>query len=116
MSQRELAVNSGIPKSTIARLESGETGDPPVSTLQQLLAGAGYALAVVDDEGHEISHRNGPGPERDRSDRHLPAHLDREPLTGGPRLAGWWGWGRIAWEYTDHPRPTWVYYMRRRAR
>jgi len=109
LSQRELAEAAGLPKSTIDRLESGRTTDPSLSTLQRVLGAAGYALAVVGDDGGEVSYLNAPGPQLDRAGRHLPAHLERRPLDDT-----WWGWERIAWEFTDHPRPEWIYFMRRR--
>jgi len=109
LSQRELAEAAGLPKSTIDRLESGQTTDPSLSTLQRVLGAAGYALTVVGDDGGEVSYLNAPGPQLDRAGRHLPAHLERRPLDDT-----WWGWERIAWEFTDHPRPEWMYFMRRR--
>jgi transcriptional regulator with XRE-family HTH domain len=109
LSQRELAARAGLPKSTIGRLESDRPADPSLSTVQRALAGAGYRIAIVDDEADEITALNGPGSERDGAGRHLPAHLERRRLT--PRTS-WRGWGRIAWEFTNDPRPANVYYLR----
>jgi transcriptional regulator with XRE-family HTH domain len=107
LSQRELAARSGLPKTTIGRLESGETSDPSVSTLQRVLAGAGFGLIVVDEDGDELTYFNAPGGQRDAAGRHLPAHLERRRLD-----RHWWGWYRIAWERTNHPRPEWIYEKR----
>jgi transcriptional regulator with XRE-family HTH domain len=107
LSQRELAERSGLPKTTIGRLESGETSDPSVSTLQRVLAGAGFGIIVVDENGEELSYFNAPGNQRDAAGRHLPAHLERRRLD-----RYWWGWYRIAWEYTKDPRPEWIYNKR----
>jgi len=107
LSQRELAERSALPKTTIGRLESGETRDPSVSTLQRVLAGAGFGLIVVDEDGEELTYFNAPGGQRDAAGRHLPAHLERRRLD-----RDWWGWYRIAWEHTNHPRPEWIYEKR----
>lgn len=46
LSQRELAVKAGVPQPAIARIERGAVS-PRVSTLQGLLAAAGFTLEVV---------------------------------------------------------------------
>jgi predicted transcriptional regulator len=46
LSQRELAERTGIPQSTIARLESGMV-DPRTGTVVKLLAACGEELAVL---------------------------------------------------------------------
>jgi transcriptional regulator with XRE-family HTH domain len=114
LSQRELAVRAGLPKTTIGRLESGETTDPALSTMQCVLAAAELSLIVVDNHGEELSYRNGPDTHLDKSGRHFPAHLSQEPLN-----AGWWGWGRIAWSDSGDPKryydvPDWIYFQRRK--
>lgn len=43
LTQRELAVRTGIPQETIARIESGRV-DPRVGTLDRLLEGCGFGL------------------------------------------------------------------------
>ncbi|SRR5712691_5923372 len=45
LSQRELAARTGLPQSTIGRIESGAV-DPRASTLDRLLAGCGFDLEV----------------------------------------------------------------------
>ena len=45
MSQRALARRAGVPQPAVARIESGAVS-PRVSTLEDLLAAAGYALEV----------------------------------------------------------------------
>jgi hypothetical protein len=73
-----------------------------------VLAGAELSLITVDFDGQPISHFSTPGMQRDSAGRHLPAHLERRPLDDA-----WWGWYRIAWEYTNEPRPAWIYNKRR---
>jgi transcriptional regulator with XRE-family HTH domain len=77
LSQRDLAGRSGVPLSTIARIEASETTDPRLSTLTRLVEAAGFRLAVLDGDT-EI----GPLPVgralRDIRGRRLPAHLDLE--------------------------------------
>ena len=46
LTQRELAVRSGVPGSTIARIETGSV-DPRFGTLQRLLESCGETLAVT---------------------------------------------------------------------
>jgi transcriptional regulator with XRE-family HTH domain len=45
LSQRELAATSGVPQSTIGRIEAGQV-DPRVGTLRRLLQARGYDLEV----------------------------------------------------------------------
>ena len=45
LTQRELAELTGVPQSTIARIETGQT-DPRASTLNTLLIGCGRSMAV----------------------------------------------------------------------
>jgi transcriptional regulator with XRE-family HTH domain len=110
LSQRELAERAGLPHSTVARIESGATNDPAVSTLQRILAAAEYSVAVIDFAGAPISHFSAPGPQRDATGRHLPAHLERRPLD-----KGWWGWYRTTWEGNGEPTPDWIFNLRYRT-
>lgn len=115
LSQRELAARAELPKNTVGRLEAGRTLDPMMSTFERIVAAAGYRIAILPPEApaelvaDEITCMECPGIERDASGRHFPAHLERRRLT--PET-GWWGWGRIAWEFSNHPRPANVYYLR----
>jgi predicted transcriptional regulator len=45
LTQRELAAKSGVPQSTIGRIEAGQV-DPRISTLRRLLRACGYDLDV----------------------------------------------------------------------
>ena len=74
VSQRELAAQSGVTKSVIARIETGDV-DPSFGTILLLLAGARCELLVLDPYGIPLSpawteHL------RDQGGRRWPAHLD----------------------------------------
>ena len=59
LTQRELAERTGVPQSTIARIETGRT-DPRASTLNALLIGCGRSMAVGGwraEAGRGISER-----------------------------------------------------------
>jgi predicted transcriptional regulator len=53
ISQRELAARSGVPQSTIARIESGAV-DPRVGTLRRLLRACGFDLEVEPLLGQDV--------------------------------------------------------------
>jgi len=97
LSQRQLAELAGVPRSTVARIESGEVTDPRVRTLERLVRAAGAELAVSD--GGEPAPSEGL---RDQADRHYPAHLDVRPVEELTDWAGaWWAhWHRL-------PRQAW---------
>lgn len=74
MSQRELARWSGVPKSTIADVESGRV-NVSLDTARRLVQTTGLSLVVLDGSGAVV----GPATtdrRRDRGGRHFPAHLD----------------------------------------
>ncbi len=59
LTQRELAERTGVPQSTIARIETGKT-DPRASTLNALLIGCGRSMTVGGwraDAGRGVSER-----------------------------------------------------------
>ena len=59
LTQRELAERTGVPQSTIARIETGHT-DPRASTLNTLLIGCGRSMTVGGwraEAGRGISER-----------------------------------------------------------
>ncbi len=90
LSQRELATLAGVPASTVARLESGVTRDPRVSTMAKLAAAAGHRLVMAADDDELLT----PEPElrrrcRDLRGRRLPAHLDVAPAMED-WLRPWW--------------------------
>ncbi len=52
LSQEALATSAGVPRSTVARMETLAKGDMSVSVLIRLLEAAGYNLKLVK-AGHE---------------------------------------------------------------
>lgn len=119
LSQRQLAERSGVPQTTIARVESGLTPDPRFRTLERLLraAGAGLTIAAPAPAPAPVSAASAPvsalagtvivfssssdqtcSPPavphesiRDAAGRHCPAHLDAR-LVQEPRdwPGAWW--------------------------
>src|SRR5690606_23601880 len=53
LSQRELAARSGVPPSTVASIESGESANPRAGTVYRLVAATGARLAIVTADGSE---------------------------------------------------------------
>ncbi|WP_368671803.1 helix-turn-helix transcriptional regulator [Jatrophihabitans endophyticus] len=114
LSQRELADVSGARREAVARIEA-EKVVPRVDTLVTILAGAGYALALVDHRGRVLELDPTRDALVDRAGRHLPSHLRPEPTPdyfepGG--RASWWGWHHIAWPFTDDWVPEYTYWKR----
>ncbi|MER5458858.1 GNAT family N-acetyltransferase [Micromonospora sp. NPDC002389] len=52
LSQRELAALSGVPQSTVARIESGRGTDPRFRTVQRLVSAAGGTLGFLAGDAH----------------------------------------------------------------
>ena len=96
LSQRDLAERAGVPCTTLARIESGETKDPRVRTLAALLAAADCRLAVIAlEDDRELPADLPWEDESDHGGRHFPAHLDLWPVRRfhESRWWGdWWGW------------------------
>jgi transcriptional regulator with XRE-family HTH domain len=112
LSQRELAELAGLPKTTVDRIEAGQTVDPSLSTVQRLLAAASFGLIVMDENGEELSYSNAPPAHGDAAGRLLPAHLECRPIDDS-----WWGWYRIVWPdgpnaYRQPGVPQWIYRKR----
>lgn len=109
LSQRELAAKAGVPKSTVARIESA-TADPRFGTVERLVRAAG-GLLVIGESGDLAANALAP-PEpvphdelRDEAGRRYPAHLDvwevREPKDWpGAWWAEWYNLPPARW-----PRP-----------
>ncbi|MPZ27287.1 MAG: GNAT family N-acetyltransferase [Micromonosporaceae bacterium] len=78
VSQRELAGRSGVPVSTVGRIEAGTSPDPRLRTVERLARAAGARLAIVDIDGAEPT---GLATDRwrDKAERRFPAHLDPSP-------------------------------------
>ena len=99
LSQRELATLSGVPQSTVARIESGQSADPRFQTVQRLVAAAGGRLRLAgagdpcstcrcDDAGHDAIRDD---TRRDEAGRRYPAHLDvRKVRTLKDWPGAWW--------------------------
>ncbi|MCW0216159.1 MAG: helix-turn-helix domain-containing protein [Pseudonocardia sp.] len=89
LSQRGLAAEAGMARSTVSRIEAG-TLVPSLATLGRLLAVAGLRLVLVDEDGAVVPPMLDvpDGGLLDGADRRYPAHLDviLEPTSGD-----WWG-------------------------
>jgi transcriptional regulator with XRE-family HTH domain len=109
LSQRELAEQSGVPKSTVARIEAGQGGGPAFQTVERLIRAAGGEIvlslpgaplrsAVGESPGYEPRSANEPRPDnelpdepRDEAGRRYPAHLDvRRVMTLKDWPGAWW--------------------------
>ncbi|MGK5445552.1 GNAT family N-acetyltransferase [Micromonospora sp. URMC 105] len=110
LSQRELAEKSGVPQSTIARIESGRTVDPGFRTVEQLVRAAsgrfGWLSAAPREELSGGAEEVSGGAEelpggvlpavpheelRDGAGRHCPAHLDAREVREPKDWPGaWW--------------------------
>ncbi|MFC4020916.1 helix-turn-helix domain-containing protein [Micromonospora sp. GCM10011542] len=96
LSQRELAERSGVPKSTLARIEAGRDAEPGFRTVERLVRGAGGELVVGPREGacrcDGDASLSGPEDEpRDEVGRRYPAHLDVRPVRTLKDWPGtWW--------------------------
>jgi transcriptional regulator with XRE-family HTH domain len=113
LSQRQLAELADVPKSTVARIESGVAMDPRFRTVERILRAAGAELAVrgmgepVPSEGL-----------RDGADRNYPAHLDVRPVEELTDWAGaWWAhWHRLPREVWPLQPPEYTYDLSRSRR
>jgi transcriptional regulator with XRE-family HTH domain len=89
LSQRELAQRSGVPQSTIARIESGAATDPRFRTVERIVAAAGATLDVVT-----VSSAAPADPHEgvfDEGGRRFPAHLDLRAVERPEHWSGaWW--------------------------
>jgi len=74
LSQRELAERLGVSKSAVAAAEDGTRG-LDARTLASAARLARLRLALVDEEGREVSSMTGDAV-RDHAGRRFPAHLD----------------------------------------
>ena len=105
LSQRQLAEQVGVPKSTLAAAEAG-VRDLPTGRLAAAAALAGLRIALVDAQGREQSPVTSGGA-RDAARRHLPAHLDTLHSDEVPDR----------WEHgPDRPQPWFTFELDRSAR
>ncbi|SCE86706.1 Acetyltransferase (GNAT) family protein [Micromonospora echinospora] len=122
LSQRELAGRAGVPKSTVARIESGGLVDPRFRTVERLVRAAGGEVAVgVAGRDRERLAAVPPVPHdgwRDDADRRYPAHLDvREVRTLKDWPGAWWAdWYNLPPERWPLPVPPATYDLDRRRR
>jgi glutamate-1-semialdehyde 2,1-aminomutase len=92
VSQRGLALATGVSHATVTRIESG--GSVTVATLEELLRPARLMLVVADAGGagdaelHLVLPLREWGSCRDGAGRRYPAHL---PLVLDPERGEWWG-------------------------
>lgn len=86
LSQRELASLSGVPQSTVGRVESG-TLTPSLKVLQRLLSACDLHLVVVDRDGRVVQPMRDLEDIRDFGGRRYPAHLN---TILDPRPGEWW--------------------------
>ncbi|MEH1016127.1 GNAT family N-acetyltransferase [Micromonospora sp. CPCC 206060] len=142
LSQRELAARAGVPGSTVARIESGQAGNPGFRTVERLVRAGGGRLTVeppgteppgtganragVDGAGTDGGEAVGPGNVeavpgaelRDRAGRRYPAHLDvREVREPRDWPGAWWAhWYDLPPERWPLPVPAATYDLCRRRR
>jgi transcriptional regulator with XRE-family HTH domain len=100
LSQRELAERSGVPKSTIARIEAGQGGEARLRTIERLVRAAGGELTIGLESRAGREEQQAPLQElpevpheelRDEAGRRYPAHLDVWPVRGPKDWPGaWW--------------------------
>ncbi|MEU6075922.1 helix-turn-helix transcriptional regulator [Micromonospora sp. NPDC047074] len=131
LSQRELAQRAGVPKSTVARIESDPRADPRWRTVERLVLAAGGELGVGirggADQGGWPEASGGPGivavppvpheGRRDEGGRRYPAHLDaREVRTLKDWPGAWWGHWYVPAEQWPARVPAMTYDVDRRRR
>ncbi|MFI6821530.1 helix-turn-helix domain-containing protein [Micromonospora sp. NPDC050187] len=120
LSQRELAVRAGVPKSTVARIESGGTAEPRFRTVERLVHAAGgeVAVGVAGGERPEAVPAVPHDGWRDGADRRYPAHLDvREVRTLRDWPGAWWAdWYNLPPGRWPLPVPPATYDLDRRGR
>ena len=116
LSTRELAEVTGVPKTTINRIEA-QRCVPRLDTFLTLLRATGHELAVINEYGWPLVLE--PEHDRlvDRRKRRFPAHL---PWLATPEITSidyrdWWGWDRIAFGVPGEYVPAYTFWRRRRT-
>lgn len=113
LSQRELADRSGVPLSTISRIETGSV-QPRFDTLLRLMKATDVAF-IVTDTGHAFEPiiEDPLGDRlRDAMGRRVPAHLTHWLIRS--MWDPWSGWSRRGWTLQDETVPLHTYLGRRR--
>ncbi|MEG3633161.1 helix-turn-helix transcriptional regulator [Micromonospora palythoicola] len=92
LSQRELAERSGVPQSTVARIESRRSADPQFGTVQRLVRAAGGTLRIAGPDERALPADVICDDSRwDEAGRRYPAHLDvRKVRTLKDWPGAWW--------------------------
>ncbi|SCG58796.1 GNAT family N-acetyltransferase [Micromonospora humi] len=100
LSQRELAARSGVPQTTLARIECGRSVGPSFRTVERLVAAAGGRVTIrslpAGRQEQPLVGRAGPSAVsqerlRDAAGRHCPAHLDAREVREPKDWPGaWW--------------------------
>ncbi|WP_405114291.1 helix-turn-helix domain-containing protein [Micromonospora sp. NBC_01405] len=126
LSQRELSARAGVPKSTVARIESGDVADPRLRTVERLVRAAGGRLLVgrpgdgPGDRPPEVLAVPGVPHDgmRDEAGRRYPAHLDVWEVHDPKDWPGaWWAeWYKLPPERFPRPVPAATYELSRRYR
>ncbi|WP_343443890.1 GNAT family N-acetyltransferase [Micromonospora schwarzwaldensis] len=91
LSQRELAARSGVPQTTVSRIECGRSAGPSFRTVERLATAAGGRIVIVPPptagQGPPVTPRQ----LRDAAGRHCPAHLDAREVREPKDWPGaWW--------------------------
>ncbi|MFI6160475.1 GNAT family N-acetyltransferase [Micromonospora haikouensis] len=139
LSQRELADLAGVPQATLARIESGRSGDVRFRTVERLVRAAGGRVAIGipgdqpgDQPGDHTCDQPGddrvpevvpvPGVPhdglRDEAGRRYPAHLDAWEVHGPKDWPGaWWaGWWNLPPQHWPRRLPAATYELSRERR
>lgn len=118
LSQRELAERSGVPKSTVARMESQSGADPRMRTVERLFRAVGVELVARLPGSSERLGDDPGGAARDESGRRFPAHLDVRPVrTLADWPGAWWAyWYSLPPERWPLRVPEYTYDLDRRRR
>jgi transcriptional regulator with XRE-family HTH domain len=95
-SQRELSRRTGIPQSTISRIERGRLADPPLATVEVLVAALGGRLRIEVDAPYLGERRSQHDPAHARMSGYVARRLEvarwriaSEVEVGGNRSRGW---------------------------